>query len=65
MNSIRPFEVGTTVKWCDNGRECVGIIVEVCLGTNRVAEAVPELAYLIRRPDLSEVAKIHKEIVLV
>jgi hypothetical protein len=65
MNRIRPFEVGTTVKWCEDGRECAGIVVEVRTDSNRVAEVDTEPAYLIRRPDLSEVSKTHKEVVLV
>lgn len=67
MNTIRPFEVGTTVKWCDDGRECAGIVVavEARPGGSRVAEIDPEPIYLIRRPDLSEVSKTHKEVVLV
>lgn len=65
MNRIRPFEVGTTVKWCDDGHECAGIIVEVRAESSRVAEVDPEPAYLIRRPDLSEVSKTHKEVVVV
>jgi len=65
MNRIRPFEVGTTVKWCEDGRECAGIVVEVRTDSNRVAEVDIEPAYLIRRPDLSEVSKTHKEVVLV
>jgi hypothetical protein len=65
MNTIRPFEVGTTVKWCDNGRECAGIVVAVHPGVGSVTEIDSEPTYLIRRPDLSEVSKTHKEIVLV
>lgn len=65
MNTIRPFEVGTTVKWCDDSRECAGIVVAIDTCAGRVAEAGPEPTYLIRRPDLSEVSKNHKEIVLV
>jgi hypothetical protein len=66
MNRIRPFEVGTTVKWCEDGRECAGIVVELRSGdTSRVAEVDLMPTYVIRRPDLSEVTKPHPELVVV
>jgi hypothetical protein len=65
MNRKRPFEVGTTVKWCDNGSDCAGIVAEVHTGGSRVAEIDLEPTYLIRCPDLSEVSKTHNEVVLV
>jgi hypothetical protein len=65
MNTIRPFEVGTTVKWCDDGRESAGVVIAVHTGAGRVAEVAVEPTYLIRRPDLSEISKTNKEVVLV
>ena len=65
MNTIRPFEVGTTVKWCEDGRECAGIVVAVRPAGDRVAEVESDPAYVIRCPDLSEVSKSHGELVVV
>ncbi len=65
MNRIRPFEVGTTVKWCDSGRECAGVVVEVRNGSNRIAEVDSAPSYVIRCPDLSEAFKSHDELVVV
>jgi len=65
MNRIRPFEVGTMVKWCDSGRECAGVVVEVRNGSNRIAEVDPAPSYVIRCPDLSEAFKSHDELVVV
>jgi Zn-dependent alcohol dehydrogenase len=65
MNRIRPFEVGTTVKWCDNGRECAGIIIEVSTGATHISEGEVVLSYVIRCPDLSEISKTHLELVVV
>jgi Zn-dependent alcohol dehydrogenase len=65
MNRIRPFEVGTTVKWCDNGRECAGIVIEVSTGATHISEGEVVLSYVIRCPDLSEISKTHLELVVV
>jgi len=65
MNRKRPFEVGATVKWCENGGDCAGIVAKVHTRGSRVAEIDLEPIYLIRRPDLSEVSKTHTEVVLV
>jgi hypothetical protein len=65
MNIIRPFEVGTTVKWCDNGRECAGVVVELRTGASGIAGVDPVPSYVIRCPDLSEVVKTHDELVVV
>lgn len=65
MNRIRPFEVGTTVKWCDNGRECAGIVIEVSTGATHISEGESVLSYVIRCPDLSEISKTHLELVVV
>lgn len=65
MNSIKPFEVGTMVKWYDDGREGAGIVIEVRTHDNRVAEGVVVPSYLIRQPDLSVVLKSHDELVVV
>lgn len=65
MNRIRPFEVGTTVKWCDNGRECAGIVIAVSTGATHISEGEVVLSYVIRCPDLSEISKTHLELVVV
>ncbi len=65
MKMIRPFEVGTTVKWCDSGRECAGIVVEIHTGSNHTSEVDPAPSYVIRCPDLSEAFKSHEELVVV
>lgn len=65
MNRIRPFEVGTTVNWCDNGRECAGIVIEVSTGATHISEGEVVLSYVIRCPDLSEISKTHLELVVV
>lgn len=65
LNRIRPFEVGTTVKWCENGRECAGIVVAVRSEDDRVAQVDETPCYVIRCPDLSEVTKTHNELVVV
>ena len=62
MNRIWPFEVGTTVKWCDKGCECAGIVIGVSTGATHISEGEVVPSYVIRCHDQSEISKTHLEL---